>query len=98
MTTLKATRKLMRVKDDGSKIKMTFDVQVNCTTGLITVNSQPVGYDDKDDGLGYASVYEHFSLMMTEVRKMDIRNRKANGTSLPDPCAQIKSKTPSCRG
>ena len=79
MTTLAATRKLMRVKDDGSKVTMTFEVQVNCTTGLITVNGQPVGYSDQKDGLGYASVYEHFSLMMTEVRKMDVHNRKASG-------------------
>jgi hypothetical protein len=63
MTTLNATRKLMRVKDDGSKVKMTFDVQINCTTGLIAVNGQPVGYGDQKDGLGYVSVYEHFSLM-----------------------------------
>jgi hypothetical protein len=80
MTTLNATRKLMRVEDDGSKVKMAFEVQVNCTTGPITFNGQPVGYGDLKDGLGYASVYEHFSLMMTEVRKMDVRNRKANGT------------------
>lgn len=80
MTTLDATRKLMRVTDDGSKIKMTFEVGVNCMTGLITVNGQPVGYGDVKDGLGYASVYEHFSLMMTKVRKMDVHNRKASGT------------------
>jgi len=42
MTTLNATRKLMRVKDDGSKVKMTFDVQINCTTGLIDVK-RPAG-------------------------------------------------------
>jgi hypothetical protein len=83
MTTLNATRKLMRVKDDGSKVKMTFDVQINCTTGLIAVNGQPVGYGDQKDGLGYVSVYEHFSLMMTEVRKMELCNRKASGVN-PD--------------
>jgi hypothetical protein len=59
MTTLDATRKLMRVRDDGSKVKMTFEVQVNCATGLIAVNGQPVGYGDVKDGLGFASAYEH---------------------------------------
>jgi hypothetical protein len=37
---------------------------------------------DQKDGLGWASIYEHFSLMMTEVRKIDVHNRKASGTFL----------------
>jgi hypothetical protein len=41
-----------------------------------------------DVGDAKTSVYEHFSLMMTEVRTMDVHSRKASGSPSrrrPDP-------------
>lgn len=48
------------------------------------MNSQPVGY--VNDDLGYASVYEHFALQMTELRKAQLRRAKdATQAGATDP-------------
>jgi hypothetical protein len=52
MTTLAATRKLIRVHEEtDGKLRMQFEVTIS-KKGLVSVNGQPVGYMDTEDGLG----------------------------------------------
>src|SRR3974377_401168 len=76
MTTLAATRKLIQVHEETAG---TLRVHVEGTIskkGRVTVNGQPVGYMDTEDGLGWQSVYQHFGEMMLELRRLQRKRDK----------------------